>query len=167
LLDVTQVLFEPNGRVVREVRAVLWNQPSPVPNFWACVLRFLPMAIAILWPMVRLFPRQLEESAALEGLGPGRRLWRLLVPVLCRPLGWAMLGVAVLSLGELSAGKLVATPGFTTFAHQVFMQMHYGTDTELAALCLLLLAMVALGGICFSLTRPGPIFGWNSRNRHH
>ena len=54
--------------------------------------------------------------------------------------------MAVLSLGELSAGKLVETPGSQTFAHKVFEQMHYGVTSELAALCLVLLAVVAAGG---------------------
>ena len=54
--------------------------------------------------------------------------------------------VTVLALGELSAGKLVATPGGETFAHEVFKRMHYGVTNHLAALCLVLLAMVAVPG---------------------
>ena len=56
------------------------------------------------------------------------------------------LAVAVLSLGELSAGKLVETPGSETFAHWVFDRMHYGVTNRLAAMCLVLLLLVGLGG---------------------
>ena len=53
----------------------------------------------------------------------------------------------VLCLGELSAGKLVETPGSSTFAHEVFTQMHYGVTNDLAALNLVLLGAVVLGGV--------------------
>ena len=51
-----------------------------------------------------------------------------------------------MSLGELSASKLVETPGSQTFAHEVFTQMHYGVTNDLAALGLVLLAAVLVGG---------------------
>jgi ABC-type spermidine/putrescine transport system permease subunit II len=60
-----------------------------------------------------------------------------------------MFAVAVLSLGELGAGKLVETPGSQTFAHEVFTQMHYGVTNDLAALCLVLLTVVIVGGSLF------------------
>jgi ABC-type Fe3+ transport system permease subunit len=58
----------------------------------------------------------------------------------------AALAVGVLSLGELSAGKLVETPGSTTLAHVIFEQMHRGVPSDVAALCLVLLIVVAAGG---------------------
>ena len=58
----------------------------------------------------------------------------------------AAVAVAVLSLGEVSAGKLVSTPGMPSFAETVWVQMHYGVTNNLAASCLLLLAVVATGG---------------------
>ena len=33
---------------------------------------------------------------------------------------------------------------FLTFAHEVFTQMHYGVTNDLAALCLVMLAVVAI-----------------------
>jgi ABC-type spermidine/putrescine transport system permease subunit II len=60
-------------------------------------------------------------------------------------------GVAVLSLGEVSASKLVETPGSQSFAHDLFNQMHYGVQSRLAALCLVLLLAVTAGGAAFAL----------------
>jgi ABC-type spermidine/putrescine transport system permease subunit II len=57
----------------------------------------------------------------------------------------------VLSLGELSAGKLVDTPGSQTFAQVIFRRMHYGVTNDLAALCLVLLSVVLLGGVLVAL----------------
>ena len=84
------------------------------------------------------------------------------------PLAWpsclyAALAVTVLALGELSASKLVETPGDETFAHAVFTQMHFGIGGPLAALCLILLAGVAVGGAGLTLAdrlMRGRLRGW-------
>ena len=53
----------------------------------------------------------------------------------------------MLTLGELSASKIVTTPGFTPLSHHVFQQMHASADAELAALVLVLLCVVMVGGL--------------------
>jgi ABC-type Fe3+ transport system permease subunit len=134
-------------------RMLLWDQPSPVPNAWICTLRFLPLALVVTWPLVRLMPRGLEEAAAIDGLGPLSRFIHVVLPIMRGPLLWVIAGVGVLTLGELSASKLVTTPGYTPFAHHVFIQMHSGADADLAALCLTLLLAVAIGaGVVVWLT---------------
>ena len=50
----------------------LWHGPSPLPLLWAHLLRFFPCAVAVLWPVVRLTPRELREAAWTEGAGPGK-----------------------------------------------------------------------------------------------
>ena len=126
---------------------VLYLGPSPVPALWIDLVRFFPCAVVVLWPVVRLLPRDLRESAWVDGAGPLRELWHVVGPLTLPALLRAGLVVAVLSLGELSAGKLVETPGSQTFTHEVFTQMHYGVTNDLAGLCLILLAGVTLGGI--------------------
>lgn len=133
--------------------AALYYGPSPLPALWAQSMRFFPCAVAVLWPVVRLFPPELHEAAWVDGARPRQELWYLIVPLtaaVCMRAGFA---VAILSLGELGAGKLVATPGSQTFAHEVFTQMHYGVTNDLAALCLVLLAVVVLGGCCLAAGR--------------
>jgi iron(III) transport system permease protein len=129
------------------VERVLYLGPSPVPALWAYLLRFFPCAIAVLWPVVRLLPRELRESARVDGAGPAQELRYVVGPLTFPALLRAGLVVAVLALGELSAGKLVETPGSQTFAHEVFTQMHYGVTNDLAAFCLLLLGAVTIGGV--------------------
>jgi iron(III) transport system permease protein len=129
------------------VADVLYIGPSPVPVLWAYLLRFFPYAIAILWPVVRLMPQEMRDAARVDGASPAQELWYLVVPLTAPAWVRAGLAVGVLSLGELSAGKMVETPGSITFAHEVFTQMHYGVTNDLAALCLLLLGAVVLGGL--------------------
>jgi iron(III) transport system permease protein len=131
--------------------AALYFSPSPLPLLWVDLLRFLPCAVAVLWPVVRLLPRELRDAARVDGAQPGQELRYLVWPLAARACGGAALVVAALSLGELSAGKLVETPDSETFAHLVFDRLHYGASADLAALCLVMLAAVTLGAMVVSL----------------
>src|SRR5262249_31409415 len=94
-----------------------------------------------------LLPAELRDAARVDGAGPGQELRRVVWPLTARAWLRAALAVGVLALGELSASKLVETPGSPTFTHEVFTQMHRGVPADVAALCLLRLAMVLLGGV--------------------
>jgi ABC-type Fe3+ transport system permease subunit len=129
----------------RPLAVALWYGPSYVPVLWVDLIRFFPCAVALLWPAVRLLPRDLRDAARVDGATPGQELRLVVWPLSAPAAGRAALAVAVLSLGELSAGKLVSTPSAPTYAEVVFTQMHYGVTASLAAQCLLLLGVVALG----------------------
>ncbi|HXG10269.1 MAG TPA: ABC transporter permease subunit [Gemmataceae bacterium] len=130
----------------RPVRKALYEGPSPLPVMWAYLVRFFPFAVALLWPVVRLVPRELRDAARVDGARPAQELRHVVWPLSAAAVVRAGLAAAVLALGELSASKLVATPGSYLFAHEIFTGMHYGITSDLAALCLVLLAWVALGG---------------------
>jgi iron(III) transport system permease protein len=129
----------------------LYNGPSFVPVFWADLVRFFPYAMALLWPVVRLLPRELRDMALVDGARPGQELRSVVMPLTLPVFIRAAVAVAVLSLGELSAGKLVETPGATTLAHEIFVDMHYGVTVNLSALCLVMLATVLLGTVVLFL----------------
>jgi iron(III) transport system permease protein len=133
------------------LRQALYDGPSPVPVFWASLVRFFPCAVAILWPILRLVPTELRDAARVDGARPGDELRFVIWPLTAAAWVRASLAVGVLSLGELSAGKLVETPGGETFSHWVFNQMHYGVTNRLAALCLVMLALVGVGGALVAL----------------
>ena len=124
---------------------VLYYGPSPVPALWAQFIRFLPCAIALLWPMVRFIPVELIDAARVDGARPWQEFRHIVFPLTVQSAAWTALAVAILALGEISAGKIVATPGSQTFGHEVFTQMHYGVSNDLAAMCLLLLVVIVLG----------------------
>jgi iron(III) transport system permease protein len=150
------VVRDPSGVLARW----LYDGPSPLPVAWAYLVRFFPCAVALLWPVVRLLPGDLRETAQTEGASPALELTRVIWP-----LSWvawlrASVAVGVLAIGELSAGKLIETPGSMTFTHEVFRQMHYGATGELAALCLILLASVTVGALLVAAV------GWTARRRN-
>jgi iron(III) transport system permease protein len=143
ILSVEELIFPPYAG---PMRFLLYDGPSMLPVLWVCVIRFFPVAVAILWPTVRMLPVELREAARVDGATPVDEFFRVVLPLTRRACLMAALAVAVLSLGELSAGKLVETPGSTTLAHVIFEQMHRGVPSDVAALCLVLLLAVAAGG---------------------
>ncbi|MCE9568386.1 MAG: hypothetical protein K8U57_40825 [Planctomycetes bacterium] len=125
------------------VRSLLYDQPSPVPFVWAAVLRFFPVAVAVLWPAMRSIPRELLNAAELDG---GRKaVWRAVAwPWLRSSFVMASAAVGLLSLGEVVSTKLVQPPGRRSFAGDLFDAMHYGADATVAAMCLLQITVMAL-----------------------
>lgn len=123
---------------------LLWDGPSYLPPAWVAVVRFFPLALAVLLPAVDALPRAVREAARLDGLSPWQELTRVIWPLVQRTWARAAWAVMVLALGEVSAGKLVSTPGAQTFAELLYAQLHYGVTPDLAAECLLLIAAVLL-----------------------
>jgi iron(III) transport system permease protein len=150
LKDTIQYLLQwfDSRTIVGEVAGrALWYGPSPVPVFWVYVIRFFPFALAMLWPAIRLMPREFIETARLDGARPGQEFRHVIFPLSLPAVLLTALAVMVLCLGELSASKLVETPGWDTLVHVIFDRMHYGVANDLAAICLVLLMVVFFGGV--------------------
>jgi iron(III) transport system permease protein len=144
--DLLDLLGSSPGRP-DPVAVLLYYGPSPLPAVWVQAVRFLPCAVALLWPVVRLLPAELRDGARVDAIGPGREYRAVVWPLARRAWLGAALAVAALALGELSASKLVETPGSETFAHVVFDRMHYGVTNDVAALCLVLFGAIILSGL--------------------
>ena len=126
------------------LRSALYDQPSPVPALWAAVVRLFPVAVVVLWPAVRAIPRDLSDAAKLDGFGTIGEWRYVVIPLTTPAFVQAALAVTALSLGEVSAGKLVNPPFRPAYILRLFDQMHYGTDSTVAALCLLQIAVTVL-----------------------
>ncbi len=123
---------------------ILYRGPySPVPGMWAQMLRYFPVAVALVWPAVRMAPRDLVESVRLEGGRPRHELRHVIWPLTARTFLWSVLIVTALNLGEVAVSFRVDTPGAESFAKILLDRMHYGNDPDVAALCLVLLAQLA------------------------
>lgn len=140
------------------VRSMVYDQPSPVPTVWAAVLRFFPLATAVVWPAVRAVPRDLLDVAALEGLSVATYFRRVIAPVAGPAFGVAAVAVAAMALGEVSASKIVTPPGYRAYVLELFAQMHYGTDATVCGLCLLQLSAVILVGLVLAGLRFNGLF---------
>jgi iron(III) transport system permease protein len=125
----------------------LYYAPSPLPILWAHQVRFLPLAVAVLWPVVRLVPRDLRDAVRLDGAGPVTQWWSLHIPLLGRSLAAVAIVVAALAMGEVGAIAMrVETPNWWTFSSELFRRLHYGPEQDVAAWCLFMILMVGAGG---------------------
>jgi iron(III) transport system permease protein len=150
MLDLTELQL---------LKELLWYGPSPVPLVWVDLIRFFPCAVAVLWPVMRLEPRELRDAARVDGAGPLREWGYVALPLSWRACGGAVLAVAVLSLGELSGSKMVSMAGMQGYAEELYAQMHYGVTNDLAARCLVMLGLVTFGGaltLAVNRERQGP-----------
>jgi ABC-type spermidine/putrescine transport system permease subunit II len=150
ILDVEEAFLESCGLHIEwpPLRTMLYDQLSPIPAVWAIVLRNFPIAVALLWAIVRRLPQELMDSAVLDG---GRwAVWCGVIWPLSR-LAFirTTLVVSLLGLGDVVASKLVQPPGRQSFAQELFNAMHYGSDATVAAMCLLQLAVTAVVSVAF------------------
>jgi ABC-type Fe3+ transport system permease subunit len=131
-----------------QVTAIGWvAELPPAILVWLHSLRSLPFVLAVLWPMRRLVNRRLLEAARIDGAGAWARFRFVELPA-CRPgLMAALLIAAVISLGELSGSVMVTPPGQQPLSVRIFTLAHYGLESHLAGICLLLLAVSTAGAL--------------------
>jgi ABC-type Fe3+ transport system permease subunit len=151
LACILQLLEMPGHQIWSKL---LYTVPSPLPNVWVVLIRYVPIAWLVIWPVARLLPREWDEVAYLDGAGPWQRLSRVYWPNLAGPIVWVGLGIGLLSLGEISGSKLVRIPGFLPISQLIFEKMHAAKDTEVAALSLMLLIIILFGATLLVLWHP-------------
>lgn len=122
---------------------LLYSQPSPVPIVWAQSLRAFPIAVVLLWPVVRMIPEAWFEEAKLSGLD-AIGTFRHVVLASCKPtLFAATMATIALCVGEIGASARVETTSWEAFTKMLFDRLHNAVDNSFAALALLMLAGIA------------------------
>lgn len=132
---------------------------SPGVLVWLHSLRTLPFALAVIWPVHRLVNRSLIEAAAIDGAGAWGRFWHVDLPACRVAVVAAALACAVLSIGELSGSVIVYPPGLQPLSVRIFSFAHYGLESHLAGICLVLLGVAAVGSLAVLLS-----LRWTVRN---
>jgi iron(III) transport system permease protein len=118
------------------------------------VLRALPFAMLVLWPAVRSVPDAFLESAELDGLGPVGRIVRVALPMTSGGILASWLVSMVLAMGELPITNLAIPAGLDALPVFLWGQMHFGVDSRITGVGLVLLAFYAVaGGIAVAAIR--------------
>lgn len=129
----------------------LYNQTLAAPLL-ALMWRCLPLTILVCWFAASTIPTCREDAAAVDGIGPIGRFWFFGIGQRKLALGVAWLVAAAIAGGDLTTSILVAPPGVTTLPIRVFNLLHAGVDDEVAAICLLNIAVIAaLGAVVLFL----------------
>ena len=126
------------------VEQALYIGPSHLPGMWVQVVRFFPYALLLIWPVVRLIPREYFDLVRVEGGRPIQEFTHVVWPLAGRAALWTAVLTTALSLSEVAASVRVETPGTESFTKLIFDRMHYGVDNDVAALALVLLAWLVL-----------------------
>lgn len=136
----------------------LWNRPGPCGWLYgspailvvAYLGRYLAVALLPGLHAVQRIPRALEEAARTHGLPTRRIVTGIYLPLLSRALGLSWLLIFALTIAELNVAILLAPPGFSTLGVRLFTLLHYGMNTMVAAIALILMA-VGMGPLIITL----------------
>ena len=150
ILSVAIALATP-GPVVGMALVFAYGSITPVYDSAAMivladVIRTFPYTLLILWPAIQGIAHEHIDAAAIDGLGPFMRIWRIGFPF-TRGATIAAWGVSfALALGELPATYLVAPPGLTPLSIVIWGMLHTGVESRLAGIVLIMLAAVGVAG---------------------
>jgi len=112
--------------------------------------RYISFPILLLAGATASLDRRLEESAAIVGAGPIRRLLSIVTPELRGSLAGSFVLVFVFCMRELDSAILVPAANHTAIL-RVFNGVHFGRDEYVAALALLLIFAILLPGALWTL----------------
>lgn len=108
----------------------------------AACARFMPLAVLTWVRGMRRVPAVLHDLACLDGAGWMTWQSRIILPLCGRFALIALILVFAFSMGELGAAVLVVPPGDTTVSVRIYTLLHYGADSMVAALCVILFLIV-------------------------
>lgn len=135
---------------------VLWARPQTQGLYqgeWMPTLlfagRLAAFAVLITSGAVAALARPLEDAAAVAGVGPARRLFTVVAPLVQGSLVGAFALVFAFAMRELDSAILVPAANRTAIV-RVYNGVHFGRDDFVAALALVLVLSVLLPGLLWS-----------------
>lgn len=142
---------------------VLWARPETQALYQGPYMptllfggRLLPFAVLILSGAVASLDRNLEHAAAVAGIGPIRRLFTVVAPLVLGSIAGAFALVFAFAMRELDSAILVPAANRTAIV-RVFNGVHFGRDDFVAALALVLVLSVLLPGLLWSAFAKKPM----------
>ena len=134
--------------VARDPRTALWS--LVLLTLWQNLGYFTTILVAGLTQI----PREYDEAAEIDGAGPIRRLFAITIPLLRRPLTFAMAICLINGLGAFDAVNVLTKGGPSDSTnvvtlHAVRTAFDYGSAGRAAAMTMVLLVgvVVAVGGV--------------------
>jgi iron(III) transport system permease protein len=133
----------------------LLNRPEIPPLYWlydhsilapvmVLTLKSLPAATIFMAYALQSIPREVLESASVDGAGSWTQLWHIVLPMRWTAASAAWLIALAISLGDLAASILVVPPRVKMLSVSIFGLLHYGVEDRVAGICLALILLFAL-----------------------
>ena len=138
----------------------VWNRPvldwvygSSAIVVIAYTARFLPFSFLVAASGLKQVGVRLEEAASFSTANRFRVMGRIVLPLIKDSAATAFFFVFVLSFQELGTTLLVVPPGRETVPLKIYNLLHYGAHREVAALCLIQIALLFVVYLLFTLLR--------------
>jgi len=142
---VALFLFAVPGAVLGVGLIVTWNHPrtglvyaTPLILLLGYLGHYTAVALRLSRASLGLVPPALVEAARVAGVGWGRRLIRVVVPVAWRGITAAGLAGAALCLRDVGLSLLVHPPGWDTLPDRLMTLAANGAPPLIAALSVIL-----------------------------
>lgn len=123
---------------------------SPAGVAGLLTLQHMPLVLLVVLAAIRALPREMAEAARLAGAGPGRLLWRVILPLLGPSLVAAFALAFVSALGNFGIQALLGIPArYTTLPVLIWQRLASFGPSVLGdvAVISVLLAALAVGAI--------------------
>lgn len=134
--------------------------PGPGIVAWASAARFAAFPALVLTAGLTAVRPELCAAAAVHGAGAARIGVRITGPLLAPALVSAAALAFAAGLGELSAAVLVDPPGAMTLPVRLAALLHFGKDSLVAALCVMLVGLVSAVLLLGTLVAGRPLRLW-------
>jgi iron(III) transport system permease protein len=108
----------------------------------ANIIRFGSLAVIIILARLQRTDRQLLDAAAVHQRNIFQGWLKVKLPLMVPAVVAAGCIVFILSLGELAATIIVVPPGKSTLTIKIYNYLHYGSSSQVAGLCLVILLAV-------------------------
>ena len=105
--------------------------------------KYLPFALAAVTSSLKRLDRGLEEAAQVAGVGPLRRLFRIVIPLAGKGIAAGFVLGFVFAMREMDTIAIL-TAGDELMIKKIYQFVHFGVGTNEAALSLVLVAVIAL-----------------------
>ncbi len=145
---VTQLPFAVPSIILGIGLIKVWNTPltgwfygSSLIIICGYLAHFIPFTIRVVYSSLQQLNRRTEEAAWLVSENQFRITARIIWPQIRDGLLIGFVISFVLAIGEIGVTLLVIPPGLTTIPIKIYNFMHYGAESTVAALCLILLCL--------------------------
>lgn len=115
------------------------------------VSKYLPFAVAGLWAAFLAIDPRLEEAAASAGVRRTDRALGILAPLAAPAIAAAFVLVFVFSVREIDTTVLLTS---ASLMRRIYSMVHFERDAQVAALCVLLVALQAVSFAFLALLAP-------------
>lgn len=149
--SVTLFLFALPGTVIGIGLISLWNRPStnfiyatPVIIILGYLAQYTALTSRITVATLGQIPPSMEEAAQVLGAGWLRRTAWIVAPLAKRGLAAGWLVGYIFCLRDMGISMLVYPPGHDTFPVRIYTLMANGSESLIAALCVIMLMATLL-----------------------